>query len=161
MNDKRKNFSNNRNSSGKKNSEKEEFKNSKEFKTFKENGTGWIQDKFTPETIDFCEAFGEYLKEGRLTTSQIRNIYGEVKRIEAKGDFAAAYHDFLLLKPKIAYAAQRAGTRGIMDLKTVLDLAHTAVTSVDKEKQQKAFKNFTDLFEATLAYHKAYGGREK
>ncbi len=117
----------------------------------------WIIGEFTPETISFAERFGGFLARNRMTTSQIRNIYGEVMRISAR-EFQEVYKDFLLLKPKIAYAAQRSGTRGIEEFKKVMDQAHEAVT--DAAEQKIAFRNFKDFFEAVLAYHKAAGGRE-
>jgi CRISPR-associated protein Csm2 len=168
MSDKNRGSSNRRNTSTNRSSyQKKEFKDSEEFKKFNDNGKDWIQNEFTSETIAFCEAFGKALVEGRLTTSQIRNIYGEIKRIEAKENFEDSYQDFLLLRPKIAYAAKRAGTRGITDLRTVMELAHTAVTEAEegeykegKSYKSKAFKNFSNFFEAVLAYHKAEGGRE-
>lgn len=135
-----------------------------DLQSFNEGCQGWIQKEFRPETIDFAEKFGDYLVKNRLTTSQIRNIYGEVKRIEAKvtdDDFSNVYKDFLLLRPKLAYAAKRAGTRGIEVFKDVMDSAHLAVVSVPEGSERvHAFRNFTDLFEAILAYHKAAGGRE-
>jgi|AntRauTorckE5430_2_1112549.scaffolds.fasta_scaffold01405_2 CRISPR-associated protein Csm2 len=168
MSERNRGSSNRRNTSDNKDSyQKKEFKDSEEFKKFKKNGKDWIQNEFTSDTIDFCEAFGKVLVAGRLTTSQIRNIYGEIKRIEAKENFEDSYQDFLLLRPKIAYAAKRAGTRGIEDLRTVMELAHAAVTDSEggeykegKSYKSKAFKNFSNFFEAILAYHKAEGGRE-
>ncbi len=153
---------NRRNKSGphqKRGHQKDQF----DLKEFNQNITSWIQEEFAPSTIEFAENFGEYLVRNRLTTSQIRNIYGEIKRIEAKvtsNDFGEVYKDFLLLKPKLAYAAKRAGTRGIEDFKKVMDAAHSAVIDLSKEKRVRGFRNFTDLFEAILAYHKAAGGRE-
>lgn len=125
----------------------------------------WVVDKIDEKAINFAEALGRHLVEKRLTTSQIRNIYGEVKRIEEKSKLAAHFgdeqlQDFLLLRPKIAYAAQRAGTRGVDDFKEVMDTMHMAVMTVNEEKRHLAFKRFTNMFEAILAYHKAAGGRE-
>jgi len=133
--------------------------------------TTWITDRFDNNTIAFAEKFGEYLVRNRLTSSQIRIIYGEVKRIEAA---LATYNpkkegsaeklkkyqkDFLLLKPKLAYAASRAGTTGILVFKEVMDKAHSAV-SLDIAEMKNHFENFADFFEAILAYHKAKGGRD-
>lgn len=135
-----------------------------DLRGFNSSYQDWIQKEFQPETIEFAEKFGSFLVKNRLTTSQIRNIYGEIKRIEAKigdGNFGQVYKDFLLLRPKLAYAAKRAGTRGIEAFKEVMDKAHSAVVSLSDESEKiHAFHNFTDLFEAILAYHKAAGGRE-
>lgn len=137
----------------------------------------WISEKFSTETINYAEKFGEYLVKNRLTSSQMRVIYGEVKRIEAsvmtmnapkdeeetqqvEGDLRRNVKDFLLLRPKLAYAAKRSGTRGIEDLKKVMDVAHGAVHLEEVAAFQNSIENFADFFEAILAYHKAYGGRE-
>lgn len=121
--------------------------------------SSWISQKdgFNNDTIIFAEKFGEYLAKNQLTTSQIRNIYGEVKRIEGKSS-SEAKKDFLMLRPKMAYASKRAGGRGIEAFKDVMDLAHLAV--LENEDFEDNFKNFCDFFEAVLAYHKAYGGRD-
>jgi len=66
----------------------------------------------------------------------------------------------LLLKPKIAYAAQRADSPGIRDFKAVMEKALGAV-AFDNEKgvSKRGFDNFADIFEAIIAYHKVAGGK--
>ena len=85
-----------------------------------------------------------------LTTSQIRNIYGAVKKMQMKGELDT--HKLLMLKPKLAYAAKRHGG-GVETLKDVLTQAIDLVGN-----DQKKFSRFVDFFEAILAYHRAYGG---
>ena len=87
-----------------------------------------------------------------LTTSQIRNIYGAVKKMQMKGQLDT--HKLLMLKPKLAYAAKRHG-RGVETLKDVLTQAIDLVGN-----DSKKFNRFVDFFEAILAYHKAYGGKD-
>lgn len=154
---------------------------SKENIKFKES---WIKKRIEPETINFAEQFGKHLVENRLTTNQIRNFYSEVKRLEGKIRLLAAQQksavkkdgeipdsteylnddefirDFLLLRPKIAYAAQRADSPGIRDFKAVMEKALGAV-DFDSEKgvSKRGFDNFADIFEAIIAYHKVAGGR--
>ncbi len=90
----------------------------------------------------------------RLTTSQIRNIFGSIKKIEMKG-FHGQESEFLLLKPKLAYTASRSGAKkGTKELKNVLTIAVNAV-----EDDEKKFENFCNFFEAILAYHRAAGGK--
>ncbi|HXF06609.1 MAG TPA: type III-A CRISPR-associated protein Csm2 [Blastocatellia bacterium] len=101
--------------------------------------------------VDLAERLGPQLKEGRLTTSQIRNIYGMVKQMEIRGFDA---NEFVLLKPKLAYAAARANVPGADTLKEVLTCAIDEV-GTDATK----FARFVDFFEAILAYHQAAGGR--
>ena len=99
-----------------------------------------------------AEQLGKRLARN-LTTSQIRNIYGAVKKMQMKGGELDT-HKLLMLKPKLAYAAKRHGG-GVDTLKTVLTQAIDHVGN-----DQKKFNRFVDFFEAILAYHKAYGGRD-
>ncbi len=101
--------------------------------------------------VEIAERLGPHLKNGRLTTSQIRNIYGMVKQMEIRGFDAT---EFVLLKPKLAYAAARANVQGAHELKDVLTWAIDEV-GADATK----FARFVDFFEAILAYHQAAGGR--
>lgn len=100
--------------------------------------------------VDTARAFGQYIAK-HLSSSHIRNIYGEVKQMEMT-EFA--FHRFILLKPKLQYAAKRDGSAAARDLAALLTAAIDAVG--DNEDH---FKRFADFFEAILAYHKAYGGK--
>lgn len=136
-------------------------------KTFK---TEWIAAaNLGEDAIPFADEFGKHLcdlqqdRPGReaMTTSQIRNFFGEVRRIQAKIQmvgFEKSKPAFLLLRPKLAYAEARVkaklGRSRISDFREVLEKAHHAV---DNEAH---FQNFVDFLEATLAYHKFYGGRD-
>lgn len=125
----------------------------------------WIINGITDDCITFAEGFGEHLKDAKLTTSQIRNVFGEIKRIQMSGfDKQEAKTDFLLLKPKMAYAARRAQDKdkapGATDFERVMKLAHEAVKA-RTENDTLRFKNFCDFIEAILAYHKAAGGKEQ
>ena len=121
-----------------------------------------IQNKVTDVTVRFAKDFGDYLAGGEdnaepLSTSQLRKFFGEVKRQQMMG-----YNDteFVMLKPKLAYAVGRAKQNGnknraykIADFYEVLaDAIDKVQSSADK---QKAFKNFITAFEAIVAYHKA------
>jgi len=89
----------------------------------------------------------------RLTTSQIRSVFGNIKKIEMKG-FEKQKREFLLLKPKLAYTASRSGKKkGIQELRDVLTIA------IDFVERDEDFSNFCDFFEAILAYHRAAGGK--
>lgn len=114
-------------------------------------------------TVEEAEALGRDLAR-QLTTSQIRNIFGTVRRIEmnwpeeARSDEeqqrqTRAQRDLLLLKPKMAYQAKRERGRGVGTLTRVLT---DAIDLVDGDRIR--FQRFVDFFEAILAYHKAHGG---
>ena len=97
--------------------------------------------------VEMAEELGPRLQRGRLTVSQIRNVYGMVKQMEMRGFDA---NEFVLLKPKLAYAAARANVEGVRELKEVLSWA---IDEVDNDESK--FARFVDFFEAILAYHKA------
>ena len=77
--------------------------------------------------VEMAEMLGQRLQQGRLTVSQIRNVYGMVKQMEMRGFDA---NEFVLLKPRLAYAAVRANTDGARELKDVLSWA---IDEVDED----------------------------
>jgi CRISPR-associated protein Csm2 len=119
------------------------------------------------DTITFAANFGKNLADiqfddrpskAAMTTTQIRNFFGEVKRIQANGGYEGSPSDFHLIRPKLAYAEARVkakqGTTKVSDFRKVIEEAHKCV------KNNEQFQNFVDFMEAILAYHKASGGRE-
>lgn len=112
----------------------------------------WIINGVDSKTVEFAENLGKSLAVNKLSASQIRNVFGEIKRIQLKG-FEKEKASFFLLKPKMAYAASRNNSEAIKSLKFAFDEAHACVTS------EPTYKNFVDFFEAILAYHKAFGGK--
>ena len=89
----------------------------------------------------------------KLTTSQIRKFFGEIKRIQA--DFENCKGDIILLDPKIAYAVGRAeGQSKIEDFYRL-----TSPLIFDIQEVKVKFKNFVTIIEAIVAYHKAAGGK--
>lgn len=117
-----------------------------------------IKEKVTNVSVDFAKEFGEHLgnddKDGfktvrsKLTTSQIRKFFGEIKRQQLVGFNET---DFIMLKPKLAYAVGRTSGQNpkIKDFYIVISDA------IDKVKTPKEFENFIKIFEAIVAYHKA------
>jgi CRISPR-associated protein Csm2 len=103
--------------------------------------------------VQVAEGVGKHISDRTrgVSSSHVRNIYGTVKQMEMSG---FKYHELVLLKPKIAYAAKRAGRDRADDLKNVLI---TAIDAVGDDENR--FQRFADFFEAILAYHKAYGGQ--
>jgi CRISPR-associated protein Csm2 len=122
-----------------------------------------IVDGDAETTVRVAEELGQSLAR-KLSTSQIRNIFGTVRRIEMtwpeepegaeeKKEAEQARRELLLLKPKMAYQAKRERGRGVQTLVNVLS---EAIDLVEGERQR--FQHFVDFFEAVLAYHKAHGG---
>lgn len=114
-------------------------------------------------TVEEARKFGEWLQDQGLKTSQIRNIFGTVRRIEmqwpvdesspeAKDAAGAARRELVLLKPKLRYQVARK-----KELKNLADVLIEAIDLVNDDRQK--FQRFIDFFEAILAYHKAAGGK--
>jgi len=115
------------------------------------------------EIVTAAQAWGTYLKNEGLTTAQIRSIFGEVRRIEmgwpVNTTSTAANRALILLKPKLAYQAQRDAeknkrTQPVRKLESILQPAIDLV-----EGDRTRFQRFVDFFEAILAYHKSAGGK--
>ena len=124
-------------------------------KKFKELETqyksNWIKDGADDSINDWAKDSGHFMAEKGLTSSKIRNIYGELKRIQM-GGFDREKSSFYLLKAKVAYAYARedkSKNEGIKLFKKLYDKISEDVDSTDK------YNNFCNLIEAILAYHKA------
>lgn len=123
-----------------------------------------ITEKITSVTVDFAKEFGEHLgtddtsKENgtgrskvvreKLTTNQLRKFFGEVKRQQMKGYNET---DFILLKPKLAYAVGRAKGNN----PKIKDFYNVISNAINYVHDEKSFRNFIKIFEAIVAYHKA------
>lgn len=115
----------------------------------------WIKNGADEVMVKFTEKAGKYMAS-TLSKSQIRNVFGELKRIQLKGiDTSEGYTSFMLLKPKVAYAEARNRNVGLTLFKKIFDKAWAEV-----EKDQKVYNNFCAFIEAVLAYHKAFGGKD-
>ena len=116
------------------------------------------QDASANAMVEFAEALGKHLQEKKVTTSQIRNAYGNMKKLEMAGWHGnRTQREILLLKPRLAYAAgrqqDRAAKEGLENLRQVMDSA------IDAVNEEESFKRFCQFFEAIIAYHKAAGGK--
>ncbi|MFA4907407.1 MAG: type III-A CRISPR-associated protein Csm2 [archaeon] len=120
--------------------------------------SGWLKGKIDAEAISYSEKFGKYLKENYFTTAQIRKIFGEVKMLQQKGwDNDKTLTALLLLKPKLAYSAERIHKDCAYTFK---DFLCAGIDIINKsENPSEVFQNFANLFEAILAYHRSYGGK--
>jgi|GEM_PF-250971 len=161
----------------------------------------WVRTGMTVEAVQFTEYLGRFLigpklvddknfpgKQmlifaGGMSTNQIRNFFGEVRKLQMKG-FADNPGDFAMLRPRLAFAKVRskesvnADTR-IKDFEQVMIALMDEVEESTKERRsvennskikqedimkiqqenEQHFQNFVDFLEATVAYHKANGGK--
>lgn len=125
----------------------------------------WVASGFEPATIEYAEEFGRWLagqgenvivEKETLTTSQIRNIYGEVVRLKMQGWGKETEHSLLLLKARLAYATEKPPAKiGPKSFRKVMEPALDAIFGgEDEDKKFARFMRFADFFESVLAYHR-------
>lgn len=126
----------------------------------------WIQNPITPEVVSWCESFGHFLAPNddrdnqALTTSQLRRFFGEVKRIQMNQPYSMS--DIAMLNPLLAYAVGRDMKNGrpttrILQFQQEIKVA---INAIRPDYIKDDFDNFVNIFEAIVAYHKYYGGRD-
>lgn len=135
------------------------------WKKVLERVPSFIEGKNQQEMIESCKQFGKRFSDNDLSTSQIRNVYGEVKKIEMKNSMLKENENIEILPlrmllPKLAYSAARAKKKGTDELKDVLSKGIETVLEQENNQKEikKRFEMFSNFFEALLAYHKAEGG---
>ena len=111
-----------------------------------------------------AEKFGRKLARDKLTKRQIRNVFGEVRKIQAgwshaKDDGTESMRRLLLLKPRMAYQATREETAAPL-LAVLTDAIDMVANTNNDDIQYKRFSYFVEFFEAVLAYHTAQGGKD-
>jgi len=113
----------------------------------------FIQDESaTADMIKACETFGCELKNNKVTTTQLRNAYGSMKKLEMVGWSDQTKTKVLLIKPRLAYAAGR-HKHGMEGLSRVM------ADAIDAIRDEPDFQRFCNFFEAIVAYFKAAGGK--
>ncbi len=125
--------------------------------------------------VKWAEEIGKQLasRDVNLSTNQIRNVFGAVRQIQLRWDkpdsptAEQAYRDAMLLRPKMAYFAVReqkgkGGSRGTDGMEILQSNLEPALVLVGENSQphHDRFQRFVEYFEAIVAYHKKYGGRE-
>ncbi|MCS7020130.1 MAG: type III-A CRISPR-associated protein Csm2 [Cytophagales bacterium] len=126
----------------------------------------WIRNGIqSDDAIKWANDFAKHLLDAspqkKLSTSQLRRFFGQLKRLQAMGYNSKDKQMLLMLKPQLAYAVGRAepGAK-IKDFASELGRMITEVANaVSDEDAKKRFKNFISLTEAIVAYHKAEGGK--
>jgi CRISPR-associated protein Csm2 len=98
--------------------------------------------------VELSENFGQLCSRTDISTSQIRGIFQNVKRLP--DDFEKSKKDLNLLRPKLAYQKGR-----FSQLTPLTEILTHLIKQVNNDLTLKGFKEF---FEAILAYHKSYGG---
>ena len=123
-------------------------------RTFSENfDPAWVTVEANAAMNVFANKAAKVMAmPNQLTNSQIRNVYGEIKRIQMNG-FEQSKASFYLLSPKVAYTYGRNKNDGLELFKKIFDEA------VKHVGDDRTYQNFCALMEAILAYHKFHGGK--
>jgi CRISPR-associated protein Csm2 len=144
---------------------------------------GYPQDKFNKSmiqteaglsqaTLEWARSFGEFLATNsgqgkdrvkQLTTSQLRRFFGQIKRLQVRGYTIKERSELLMLGPLLAYATGRDKKKDPTKIGAFYDEISIAIGAViapnnDEALEQEYFKNFVNLVEAVVAYHRFYGG---
>jgi CRISPR-associated protein Csm2 len=122
----------------------------------------WITKEADKAMVAYTEAAGKQMAEGegKLSTSRIRNIFGEIKRIQVSG-FEKEKSSFYLLSPKVAYAVGRernSANGNLMKIEGILLFQDIFKKASEQVTDTKSYQNFCNFMEALVAYHKAFGG---
>ncbi len=140
----------------------------------------WITEGFKDDSpVDWAKSFAEHLVKEKendplhhlkykgkfdykhqkpvfrktLSTTQLRKFFGELKNIEANtSSISFNLAKIKMIKPKLAYAVgrEKSDNPKIKDLYIEFEQAINAISKYEH------FKNFVQLFEAVVAYHKYY-----
>jgi CRISPR-associated protein Csm2 len=106
------------------------------------------------DMVRAAESLGQHLKNKKVTSTQLRNAYGTMKKLEMVGWNAKTRTKVMLIKPRLAYAAERHG-HGMKDLNNVIGWAIDAI----RDEEEEDFRRFCNFFEAIVAYFRAAGGK--
>ncbi|MFZ2865460.1 MAG: type III-A CRISPR-associated protein Csm2 [Ignavibacteriaceae bacterium] len=136
----------------------EKSNNKSEEQRFQENCKSHFGDSYNryflnPDRLnydDFIKNLKEFLekKARNISTSQLRNIFSLVKK---EKDIAALKR----LRPKLAYTYGRAEKNS--SLKELIYLMDSQLQGLSDRSEIGELKDF---FEAIIAYHKYYGGKD-
>lgn len=126
----------------------------------------WVQAPMTEGLAEWCESFAKHLapaekKDGQaLTTSQLRKFFAEVRLIENNLEKKDCTSDILMLKPYLAYAVGR--EKKPTKLRDFQKEISTAIDGIRKDSIHTVsdYRNFIAVYEAIVAYHKFYGGKD-
>lgn len=112
-----------------------------------------------------ADEIGKHLVKAKLSNSQLRGFYNEVKALENKiGDkeenFPKNYPMILMMKSKAAYKCGCKSSKIPLEFKDFID---ENIDLIKKRngggKGKQAFDNFVIFFEAVVGYFYGHGGK--
>lgn len=120
----------------------------------------WITSGVDDECMNLCEELAVDMVNANISSSFLRNIFGELRRIEA-GGFDKHRTEFVLLRPKLAYTCGRAIERNQNAKEELNALQELYKLSAQNVANASGFQNLVSIMEAIIAFHKANGGDNK
>lgn len=120
----------------------------------------WITIGVDDDCMNLCEDLAIDMVNAKISSSFLRNIFGELRRIEA-GGFDKHRTEFVLLRPKLAYTCGRAIERNNNAKDELKALQELYKLSAQKVTNALCFQNLVSIMEAIIAFHKANGGDNK
>jgi CRISPR-associated protein Csm2 len=157
------NYSRNQKDSNRRDEQSEKLK-AEGDKIFADFKTEWITQGFNKACSKSANDLGKFLVDGQMTRTQIRNFFGELRRIEARGAGNSAeqirhlHHKLCYTKAKLD--EQHVSPEVTTAFQKVLEKGLQAIPD-PPEPIEAPFSRFVSYFEAVLAYHRYHGGREK
>jgi CRISPR-associated protein Csm2 len=139
---------------------RDEFRHEYDYSIQAKFNKEWITRGVDEDCITLCEELAKSMVDKKVSSSFLRNVFGEMRRIEA-GGFENHRADFTLLRPKLAYTCGRyiekdKSVKGVLNaLQELYKLAAQNVTDA------QSFNNVVSIMEAIVAFHKANGGSSK
>jgi CRISPR-associated protein Csm2 len=118
----------------------------------------WITSKIDHSMVEWAQSLAEKLAGGdektKMTTSQLRKFFGNLKRIQ--GNFDMYKEEITLLKPKLAYSVGK-------DKNTNISLFYKSIEPgldiISKSCTELEFHRFVSIIESIVAFHRYFGGK--
>jgi CRISPR-associated protein Csm2 len=94
----------------------------------------------------------------KVSASQLRKIYGAIKKLEMSHYDEKVYRQLVLIKPKLTYMRGRSKKDQKLYYENLEQIFGAAIDAVKKD-DDTTFQRFCQFIEAILAYHKVYGDK--
>ncbi|MBV7275125.1 type III-A CRISPR-associated protein Csm2 [Clostridiaceae bacterium UIB06] len=98
-----------------------------------------------------CKKYAEYLRNEKLTTSQIRKIYSDIMN-------AKTAMDLKRLRPRLAYIRGKSeNSRAKYAIRSLIDILDKGIESLNVNDNEEEIKSLKEFIETIVAYRKYYG----
>lgn len=101
--------------------------------------------------INECKKYAQYLKDEKLTTSQIRKIYSDIMNAETAMDLKR-------LRPRLAYIIGK--NEKNYAIKSLIDILDNGIEKLNINNEEEEIKSLKEFMETIVAYRK-YVGNDK